>query len=240
MTIEDVKKYLSNKIVMYGVVALLLCGATYSYMNTRAKLAAVRSELLSSQVLNSIIEAEKHRLDSLIGFYRRSVLERDSVIKNRDKKISKQIANIVLLEGNLQNALAELNKVPADSSYSYINLRVKPTSELKYKFDSTQVKKIHYTFLERDGLARTNLAYSYTTGDLLRNSMLKDKQISELNSLTNIYLQKGDLCKKENEAYIIEIDGLNKDVKKQKLIKTLLIPPAAVGVIAVVVKIFTK
>lgn len=240
MTIEDVKKYLSNKIIVYGVVALLLCGATYSYMNTRAKLAAVRSELLSSQMLNSIIEMEKHRLDSLIGVYKHSIAERDATIAIKDKNISRQMANIVLLENNLKNILAEQVKVVADSSYGYINERIKPVAELKYKFDSIQVKAIHYTFLERDGFAKTNLAYSYATSDLLQNSRLKDKQITELKSLNNTYLQKGDIYKKEREAYVIEIEGLNKSVKKQKFIKTLLIPPAAVGVIAVVVKIFTK
>lgn len=233
------KKYFTPTNVIIGLVVLSSL-VIYTGFNTRAKLSKARSELASANVLNTVIEAEKFRLDSLIFGYKKSIAGRDSVITNRDKKISKQIANITVLENDLKNTLIDVSKVSVDSSYRYINQRIMPKSERKYPFDSIQIKTIHYTFLERDGLLETNLAYKYTTKDLLYDSSLKDVQIQDLKSLNSLYLSKEGILKKTNDAYTIQIEGLNKSVKQQKFIKTLLLPPAAIGVAVVVIKLLAK
>jgi len=98
---------------------------------------------------------------------------------------------------------------------------VKPTTELKYKFDSLQVKTIHYNFIERDGLFTVNTKLNGLVTDLKQVSFIKDNQIVELKSLNNVYTDRLSICNTENNAYKIQIQGLNKSVKQQKFLKTL-------------------
>jgi hypothetical protein len=240
MKLKDViKKYVTKSTVMVGLV-VLLCAGGYGIYNMRSKLAAVRSELLASKSLYSIVEAEKRRLDSLTVVYKHSIYLRDTVIAIKEREIRKQNIEIDVLRGRLSQALIDVQNITADSSYKYINQRIKPVSELKYPFDSTQVKAIHYVFIERDGLFKLNDRYKLVVGDLLLSSSQKDNQIFDLKNLNSVYLQRGDLCKKENEAYVIEIQGLNKSVKQQKFMKNAGIGITLGLVTYIIVNSFTK
>lgn len=233
------KKYFTPTNIIVGLV-ILSSVVIYTGCNTRAKLTAVRSELAASQTLNTIVEAEKIRLNDMILVYKDSLAKREVVIAVKDKKIVNQLGEISSLQDALKKTLVDLGSVTADVSYRYINQRIMPRSERTYPFDSLQVKAIHYTFIERDGLFDITNKLNATVSDLKNVSSLKDNQISDLNSLVGVYVSKDGICKKENDAYKIEIVGLNKSVKQQKFLKTILLPPAAVGVIMVAIKIFVK
>jgi uncharacterized coiled-coil protein SlyX len=213
-----VKKYFTQAAITIALV-LLLAGSVYMYANTRTKLQLVQSELKASKSLNSIVEKEKIRLDSLAKAYKVTIAERDALIAKNDKRIANQWAAIAKLQDSLRTALAENQEVKADSSYKYINWRIPPITELKYSFDSSQVKRIHYTFLERDGFYGLNLKLNSVVDELKLNSSVKDSQIVELKSLNGVYISKLDICDKEKGAYKTEIEGLNKNVKKQKFFK---------------------
>ena len=232
-------KYFTPTNIIIGLV-ILSSVVIYTGCNTRAKLVAVRSELAASQTLNTIVEAERIRLDDMILVYKDSLTKRDIVISAKDKKIVNQLGEIVSLQDALKNTLIDLGSVTAETSYRYINQRIMPRSERIFPFDSVQVKAIHYTFIERDGLIDISNKQNVLIKDLSSVSSLKDNQISDLNSLVNVYVSKDGICKKENDAYKIEITGLNKSVKQQKFLKTILLPPAAVGVIMVALKILVK
>jgi hypothetical protein len=240
MKLKDViKKYVTKSAVTVGLV-VLLCAGGYGLYNMSSKLSAVRSELLASKSLYSIIEAEKRRLDSLVVVYKGSIDLRDKIITVKDAEIRQQNINIDVLRYRLDEALAANAVVTPDSSYRYINKRVKATSEQVYKFDTTQVKNIHYTYIERDGLFSLNKKYVLIIQDLSLSSSLKDSQITDLKNLNNVYLSKGDMCRKENEAYVVEIDGLNKSVKQQKFMKNVGIG-AAVGLVTyIIINLVTK
>jgi len=230
--------FTKTNLVIAGV--LIVGISVWVTVNTRAKLSAVRSELASSQTLNTITDVEKTRLNSLIVLYKDSIQKRDVIITAKDKKINNQLVVISSLTDSIKHNLVEVGKVTADSSFRYINQRIIPKSERKYPFDSVQVKAIHYTFIERDGLFDLNNKLNSVVVDLRQSSSIKDNQIADLNSLTNVYSQRESLCKLENDAYKISIEGLNKDVTKQKRLKNILVAPAAVGVIAVAIKLLVK
>jgi hypothetical protein len=240
MKLSDVKKYLKNKVLVVGIIALLIVGGVYSTLNLRSKLSAVRSELVASKSLYSIIEGEKNRLESLIPLYKDSIAKRDVVIATKEKKINSQLKEINTLQDSLKHTLIDVGNITADESYRYINQRIMPKSERKYPFDSVQVKAIHYTFVERDGLFTINNKLNITIFDLRQLSSVKDNQITDLNKLNDVYLQRGDLCKKENEAYVIEIQGLNKSVKQQKFMKNAGIGVTLGLVTYILVNSFTK
>lgn len=212
---------LKNKILIIGGAVLILASSIYISCNLSSKLQEARADLEAAQVTNSIVEAEKHRLDSLAVVYKKQINERDSIIVVRDKRINKQCAEIAVLTDSIKNNLEEVATVTADSSYSYINLRVKPTAELKYRFDSIQVKNIHYNYVERDGLKLLIDKIQVTFEDLRQLSSIKDNQIAELKLLNNVYISKEAILRKENESYQIEIKGLGKALKQQKFLKTL-------------------
>jgi hypothetical protein len=226
---KDINKY---TLTVAGIALLAI--SVLVNMNMRSKLSTVRSELASSKVIYSLVLKEKMRLDSLISFYKHSVNLRDSVIAIKDREISKQIANIVNLENRLKGLQSDLATVTADSSYKYINRRVIPVAEQKYKLDSVQVKTIHYTFLERDQLVNLNLKNSLVIGELLNSSKLKDSQIKDLNELNSLMLSKEAILREEQESNKVAIEGLNKVVKQQKRQKNVIIG-GAVGVATVII-----
>jgi hypothetical protein len=69
---------------------------------------------------------------------------------------------------------------------------------------------------------------------------MKDTQISDLKNLNGVYISKVGIVGKENTALTTENEGLKKVVKQQKFLKNVLLAPAAVGVIAVAVKLIAK
>jgi hypothetical protein len=144
----------------------------------------------------------------------------DTIIARKDRDIVKRDKEISLLRGSLAHALIDVQALRADSSYAYINRRIPPTSELKYPFDSTQVKTFHYTFIERDGLFNINNSLYGLVDNLKQTSLFKDDQINNLRSLNSVYLSENEICKKEGDAYKTEVKALNKNVKQQKRLKT--------------------
>lgn len=209
-------------------------------MNLRSKLSIERSKVASLEVTNTLITNEKHRLDSLIGFYAYSVQVRDSVIAQKNRLIQQQVADIIELENSLNQLHSNMDQITADSSYKYINERIIPTSEKKYGFDSTQVKTIHYTFLERDQLTYLNLKNSLVIGDLLHNAKLKDLQIRDLKDLTSLHISKEAILRKEYESKQVEVEGLSKANKQLKRQKNWIIGGAAGVATIIIIKSIAK
>lgn len=225
MKVTDVKKLVNQyitKTALIATVGILLFVGGCSVYNLRSKLNLTRVELQSTSLLYSIVEKEKHRLDSLVIDYNDKIIKRDGLIREQTKVIAKQDKYIASLQDSLKEDLQDVMAVNADSSYKYINTRVKPLSERKYGLDSMQIKNIHYTYIERDGLFKINLGLDTLVKDLKLLSSTKDNQIVELNSLVNVYKSQGDLYKRENEAYVVEITGLNKSVTQQKRLKNIM------------------
>jgi hypothetical protein len=240
MTIKEIaKKYLTKTTLVVGLV-ILSFGGIYIAVNQHSKLTQARSELVMSNALNSVIEGEKHRLDSIIIVKSKAIKERENTISNQDKKILSQSKTITMLQDSLKHTLVDVNTVTADESYKYMNLRIPPVAPLKYPFDSLQVKRFHYTFLERDGLFDISSKQTILISDLNLTSSLKDSQIIDLKTLNATYISKDAICRKENDTKTAEITGLNKVVKQQKFLKNILLPPAAVGVVMVAIKILSK
>lgn len=234
-----IKKYWTKTILIVGLV-LLGTISTYIAINQHSKLTQARLELTTSNLYIDIVEKEKSRLDSTARALTDIIKNRDIVIIEKDKKIALGWKTISMLQDSLKHTLVNVSEINADSSYKYLNLRMPPVTERVYPFDSLQVKKIHYTFLERDGLFNISYKQGLLISDLNISSGLKDGQILDLKNLNGVYISKGSLCAKENEAYKIEIVGLNKTVKQQKFLKNILLPPAAVGILAIVIKILAK
>ena len=232
MKFKDVK----NKLLIGGLAALILTGLIYTTLNTRSKLLQVRSELEASRGRYSIVEKEKIRLDSLVLILKASIHTRDSVIVVKDKRINRQLSEIKLLKDSLKVSLTEVSSVTADSSYSYINSRIKPVGELDYSFDAVQVKAIHYNFIERDWLNKGFDKMDIVIGNLTESAIIRDNQIKDLKSLNNVYISQKDILKRENEVYQIEITGLNKTVRQQKLIKKITVGIAAAALTYIIVK----
>jgi hypothetical protein len=73
-------------------------------------------------------------------------------------------------------------------------------------------------------------------GDLKQLSSLKDTQIVDLKSLTNVYIDKLTLCESNNDAVQTENKGLKKEVKREKQMKTVS-NVGVLGLIAVIIAI---
>jgi hypothetical protein len=237
--IETLKKYTTKTTLIVSLVVLSSI-LSYTTCNQHSKLTQVRTELKAEQGLNSIVNIEKHRLDSLVIYYGQSIKERDAIISQKDKKILAQSKTITLLQDSLKHTLINVGSITADSSYKYINLRIPPVAPLKYGFDSLQIKKIHYTFLERDGLFDINTKQTILINDLTLSSALKDSQIDDLKNLNSIYKSKLAISEKEVSVYKGEVVGLNKVIRQQRFLKNILLPPAAIGVAAIIIKILVK
>jgi hypothetical protein len=235
----NIKRYLTVTTMAVALAATIVISALI-FSNMRSKLSTVRSELASSKVMYSLVVAEKHRLDSLIGLYTHSIALRDNVIAIKDREIQKQVSRIVALENNMKQIQLDMAKITADSSYKYLNKVMPIVAEQNYGFDSTQVKTIHRTFLERDELRNINLEYSITTGVLLSTSMLKDAQITDLKSLIDLHLSKEAILRKERESDKVAIEDLNKNIKQQKRQKNWLIGGVAGVATVIIIKSITQ
>lgn len=215
-----VKKYITNTVIIVGL-GILASVSMYTVYNSNSKLKLIKSELAATTIMVNTVTKEKARLDSLAKVHVADIASKDGLIASKDREIAKKNARILALEDTLKQDLNEVAEVTADSSYQYINERVKPVTAQLYPFDSTQVKFIHYTLVERDGLYRLNVSKDSLVTELQLSSSMKDNQILSLKSLNNVYINQRDICKSEGEGYIITIDGLNKALKQQKLLKTI-------------------
>lgn len=217
------------------IVSIALAGLfIWSTANMRAKLSTVRSKLASTEVMLDIVSKEKFRLDSLEKVYKASIAQLDVIIVEQDKRITKANKAIGLLQDSLNTVKDNTTHVTADSSYNYIGLRIPPVAELKYRFDSVQVKGIHYNFIERDGLFILNNKKDLVIKDLSLSSYTKDNQINELKKLNYVYISKEAILLKEKESLVVEIKGLNKTVRQQKFQK-LVSEGALIGIVGVVI-----
>jgi hypothetical protein len=236
---EIIDKYFVKKTLIVGLIVLSSLGV-YIAINQHSKLTQARAELNQSNLYIDIVEKEKSRLDSLSRAYTDIIKERDALIVVQDNKIKLGWKTIGLLQDSLKHTLTNTEEVSADSSYSYLNLRMPPVALLKYPFDSLQVKKIHYTFVERDGLFNINNKQASLITDLKLSSILKDSTIFDYRNLNGVYLAKLNIAQKESSAYKKESEGKDKVIKQQRFLKTILIPPAVVGVAAIIIKILAK
>jgi len=216
----NLKKALTVPVLAIALGAIIVA-SIFVYSNMRSELSVVRSELASAKVAYSIVEQEKHRLDSLATLYKHSIVLRDTSIAIKVREVDSLSKRANWLSRTLANALVDVKKLRADSSYAYINRRIPHTSALTYPFDSTQVKEIHYTFVERDGLFTINDNLSRLVDTLKIESFTQVNEINDLKSLNDVYLKQTDICKKENGAYKDEVKTLNKDNKHQRLFKNV-------------------
>jgi len=226
----DVNK-IFNKNTLIVAAIIVVAGLVYLNFNTQAKLISTRYELETANTLYDMVAKENARLDSMRTFYIDVITRRDTLVARKEREIVKKDLELSKLRKRLNNALEDVTKVTADSSYNYINLRVPKTSEQTYPFDSLQVKNIHYTYIERDGLHEINDTLSIYVGDLKQLSSIKDTQIVDLKSLNNVYIDKLKLCESNTEAVQTENEGLKKDVKREKQLKTV----SNVGVLGLIV-----
>ena len=202
------------------VVAIVGLGL-YATINMRSKILEAKTELAYLKNLYDSNEKEKARLDSLVNVYSLQIKNRDSLLAERDRKLKTKEEELSFFKDSIQTNLVNIAKVKADSSYKYINSRIQPISDLKYPFDSLQVKTIHYYIVERDGLLLIKAKLENIVSDLKVTSQIKDEQILQLKGLNNVYVDQRDLYKKEIDAYKIQVQGLNKQIKKQKFLKFL-------------------
>jgi hypothetical protein len=236
---DFINKYVTKTTVTIAVT-LVFCATLYIAINQHSKLINARAELKSEQTINDVFEKEsKRKLDSLTVYYNASIKEREVLISQRDKKIVSQSKIINSLQDSLKHTLVDAGNVKADSSYQYLNLRIPAVAPLKYSFDSLQVKKIYYTFLERDGLLDISNRQTILISDMTLSSSLKDSQMSDLRNLNTVYISKLKIADTKNEAFTKELDSKDKVIRQQRFLKTILIPPAVVGVVAIV-KLFIK
>lgn len=212
--IEITKKYW--KIIAGCVLVGFLVYAGVSMANKITEYRNVNNNLESILDFN---ERQRHVLDSMVVQLNRSISERDSMIAIRDKQIYQHERTIESLRAALKTALSQLEQTTADASYKYINLRIPPVAELKFRFDSTQVKTIHYIFIERDGLFDISNRQAKLISELNFSSLTKDNQIAELKSLNNVYVRKQDLMQLERDLYYNQSTSLTKQVKQQKFLK---------------------
>ena len=217
---KPLSKYF-NKTTLIMALAVLAGVSLYTSFNVRSKYNLTQTQLEASRYVYSIVVKERNRLDSLSNAYKNSIKLRDAVIELKEEEIVKQNTEIASLRKSLSNTLDEASNVNADSSYNYINFRVPSTSPKLYPFDSTQVKAIHYTFLERDGYFNISTGLDSLVTNLKRMSFIKDNQIVELKSLNSVYLQEKFLCENEKGSYQIENAGLKKEAKRQKTMKNV-------------------
>jgi hypothetical protein len=196
-------------------VAVLLIGTA---MHT-SKISSLKGELSEAVIKNTIIEKEKQRLDSLAKVYISNISVRDSVIKEQEKKIKENDILITSLKDSLKSVIDTANKITATESYSYINNRIKPIAEQKFKFDSVQVKYIHINLLERDGFKLLNSQLEVSLSDLKQLSYTKDNQIAELKNLASVYVSRIDIMRVEDDAKRKHIEQLSKDLRKQIFFK---------------------
>jgi hypothetical protein len=222
-----------NKTALIVGAALVVAGLVWSAISTRNKLADARAELETVKTSYSYVVKEKARLDSLIGFYKYSVTLRDTTLAKKQRELDEKDAKLSWLRRSLAGALTDVKKLTADSSYLYLQTRMPSTSEKTYPFDSLQVKTIHYTFIEHDGVMVLNDSLTSYNYDLQQLSSIKDNQILDLKSLNNVYIDKSILCEMQKGDYIAANKELKKDVKKQRTQKSI----SNIGLLGLVVVI---
>lgn len=218
LTPEQIKKIKTYGLaVAIGLVVLLGSFSIYLAVKNRSTLRELRLE----RDKYGLLEAEKKRLDSLEVVRLQMVEERDATIQELKTRYSWRQAEVKKLKDSLSNVLAEVDNLPAETSFEYINFTYPPLAERIFPLDSFQVKTFHRVDLGYKGEKLINLSLNSSITEL---KSLSDSYYMQSENYKSLYLDRktyGEIVNKDNEALYGQVKTLNKQVNKQKLFKNL-------------------
>ena len=193
---SNIKKYLTKDILILVLILTTVIGG-YSTLNTCKRLQVSQQENDELAILNTYNIKQRAKLDSLTLVLKKIINERDALIVLKDKKIISQTLNIAKLKESNKQHVFDIKPLTSDSSYKYLQSRIPAIAELRYPFDSSQVKDIHATYIAKDDLDRLNIQLESIVENFKLLSYVQDTQIHDLKRLkTN--LSKSNIKKVES------------------------------------------
>jgi ElaB/YqjD/DUF883 family membrane-anchored ribosome-binding protein len=132
----------------------------------------------------------------------------------REKELENKNA---ILSRKFNDISGVLLKIPADSSYSFLDKTAYPYGgEKKYPFSDPQVKGIHRTYLEHQGLIALNENLQKQKGEMFKRIHLQEAEAAKNASTMSLMEDnRDDLEQKiENKDEVIELQ--DKALKKNK------------------------
>jgi len=204
------------KHITYAAIFLLVAALTFQSYRLSVKSNKLKDANSELVILEYKLASKQ---DSINLFKSRTVVlehKSDSLIKviiklQKDKKI---------LDKKLIEALANVDLIPTDESYSFLqDSAYNYPGELKYPFNNKQVTEIHKDFIENIMLERINVNLVTTVDVFKEQIMILDSLISNQYVQLDLYDEmigsyKGIITTVEKEK-----DKLNKDIIKQKRVK---------------------
>lgn len=165
------------------------------------------------------------KIDSLHTLYLNTIKENiklDSLLDNSNKLREQLKLENKDLQSKLANLENQIENITSDSSYNYIMYRHKPLMNFyPYSFAPNQVKSLHLDILTLDEvlLINQNLNNQLVVADSSYNIITSKYNICD--KQVNLLLNENSLLKSNANKYEEIIDINNKDIIKQKTLKTI-------------------
>jgi uncharacterized coiled-coil protein SlyX len=231
------KKY--NKIL--GISFLAICGLFLGYLaiDQMVTIGELRKSLKTSEnALERLSEQKVHQLDSIAKAKEIAINQREKVIDSLATLSNIQKKIIDKQQAALDSIMSDIPVVHGDSSYSYVNEVYPPKTEQLYRLDTFQIKKFHQVDLGFKA-SKNLMASLYRSLELADSTNLElNNQVKDWKALQGATLSKYDIALADNRRYLIVIDDLKGDVRREKFWKNVAGGGLVVGAVAVIFKSF--
>lgn len=208
-----------ERIKTVGIIVLALLFVVSLVQNgcSRSELNHMVEKITGLNVQNDILKKDISEKDSLLIASKDSVrVLKDSIFKVQSRTRALEFENVRL--GREYNSLAaELIKISADSSYSFLDREAYPYGGVKkFPFSEPQIKGIHKTYLEKEQLLAMNNNLESQKEELFKEIALRDALEVEVSSAMNVMQETRRDMEQIIENKDEEIKMKEKQAKKQK------------------------
>jgi len=218
LTPEQIKKIKTYGLAI-SIALVVLLGSFSVYLMSKNR--STLRELTRERDKYGLLAAEKKRLDSLEVVRLRMVEERDRIITELSTKYKWRMAEVRNLKDSLAIKNKEAEAVSAETSYKYINYTYPPVAPKIFPLDSSQIKTFHRVDVGYKGELLLNGKLSLALDE---TKVLSDSYLLQSENYKSLYLDRktyGEIVSRDNLILNSQVKSLNKQVNKQKLLKSL-------------------
>lgn len=208
-----------DRIKTIGVLLLIGLFATSAINNgcNRSQMETMLEKVTGLNVRNDILQGDIKAMDSVLIAKEDSILRLKGEIGQSNIDICNINAKYGIIKGKYDDLASDLLKTSTQDSYEFLDTQAYPYGgEKKYSFNEPQVKAIHRTYLEHQGLIALNDNLQQQKDEFVHQIELHETLAMETSSsMAFMKENRADLEQViENKDAIIETQ--DKQLKKAK------------------------
>lgn len=199
------------------IVSVLFITSLINNGCNRSEMESMVEKLTGLNISNDLLQKDIQHQDSILKAKNDSIKKLKTEITASKKQSNKLERENIKIKREYNNLAEELLRIPADSSYKFLDSIAYPFQGIKeYPFNSQQVKGMHKTYLENESLIALNDNLQDQKNELVHQIQLQDELSLETSSAMKVMEKTREDLEQVVENKDEEIEIKNKEIKKQK------------------------